>query len=152
MLLALLACHPGTSVPEDAIWYAIDVAAESTTCALSEAEMAEGYAESFEYAVAYDGSSATLYIDDNVFASGNVSGCNLAYQTVTVGQERDAGNLKWQIYGEARVNAASGGGCTENGGDWEGTEYFEIVESEDPAIEVGCTYNMTTTGSLTTAP
>jgi hypothetical protein len=152
MLFLLAACQSGTSVPEDAIWYAVDVEAVSTTCGLSDAEMSEGYAESFTYAVSFDGSSATLYIDDNIFASGTISGCSLVYQTVTVGQERETGDLKWQIFGESRVNAASGGACTDNGGDWQGTEYFEIVESEDEAIEVGCTYDMTTSGSLTTAP
>lgn len=152
MLLLLFACAAGTSVPEDAIWFDISVNAESTTCALSDSEMNEGYSESFQYAVAYDGSAATLYIDDNVFASGTQSGCNLSYQTVEVGQERASGNVKWMIFGEAKVDGSASGSCVEGEAAWEGTEYFEITESEDEAIEVGCTYDMVVTGTLTTAP
>lgn len=152
-LIALLACTEESQVPEDALWYDVNVTGVDTTCALTEEQMSAGYTDAFVYAVALDGSSATLYIEDQVFASGTVSGCNLDYQTVTIGEERPEGNLKWQIYGSAKIDGSAGSdACVEGDDAWLGTEYFEIVESEDEAIEVGCTYNMETTGTLTTAP
>lgn len=152
-LFSFIACATGSSVPEDAIWYAVDVVATGVddSCGLSQEQKDAGYADSYLYAVAFDGSSATIYIDDNVFASGTISGCNLTYETVEFGQERDTGDVKWILHGEAKVDGASGGSCVDEG-DWAGTEWFEITDSEDDNVQVGCEYDMATTGALSSAP
>jgi hypothetical protein len=105
------------------------------------------YAEDFTYALSFDASSATIYIGEDVFASGSISGCDLTYQTVVIGQDtEDDGNVKWQLFGTAAVDPVDGD-CAEGDADWLGTEYFEIVSSEDDTLEPGCQYNMETTGS-----
>lgn len=145
-LLGLLAACEASKVPEDASRWAVTVTGQHDGC---HPERTDGYQETFDYAVAFDASSATLYIGENAFASGTISGCSLTYQSVVFEQERDEGTLKVQLFGQAAVESVGGDPCVENTElEWEGTEWFEVISSEDPDVEPGCTYDMTTEGTL----
>lgn len=146
LLLSLLACIENSKVPVGALLYRIAVEGVGPdTC---HPGSTEGWGESYDYAVFFDASSADVYVDGEPFASGTVSQCVLTYQTVTILEERSAGNLKWQLTGQARLDAGDDG-CVEGENDFEGTETFEIVDSDDDNIEIGCTYPTSTAGTYT---
>ena len=73
---------------------------------------------------------------------------DLAAQEARSIEERAAGDLRWQLLGSA-VNEGGSGGCDLTEGlDWEGSEVIEVVESDDPTVEEGCTYELETEGTL----
>lgn len=104
------------------------------------------YAEEFEYYLSFDASSATIFIGEDAFARGTVTGCDLTYQSVVVGQDTNGGEVKWQLFGQAGIETAEGDPCVDGDDDWTGTEWFEIVASEDETIEVGTEYFLDTHG------
>jgi hypothetical protein len=155
LVLSLLACS-NSKVPDDAIFYDVTV-----TTAIDEdggrpgtsdechPDATEGYEDNFTYAVAFDGSKATIYIGEDVFAIGTITGCDLTYSTVVIGSETENdGPVKWQLTGTASVDPSEGDACVEGERDWEGSEYFEIVASEEETLEVGCQYGLNTFGGL----
>lgn len=152
--LLLLAACTNSRVPEDAIFFDVTVTTGNNDddalvdeCHPDLAEV-PGYQESFQYALALDGSKVTVYIGEDVFAVGSFSGCDLTYSTVVIGEETDAdGPVKWQLTGTAMVDPSEGADCVEGDDDWAGTETFEIVSSEEDTLEPGCEYEMTTVGS-----
>jgi hypothetical protein len=152
LILSLIACT-NSKVPEDAVFYNVTVTAKNIDddglvdeC---HPEATEGYQESFSYAVAFEGSSATLYIGEDVFALGSTSGCTLTYSTVTIGEDTEQdGNVKWQLFGSAEIDPAEGDACVDGPDSWKGSEYFEIVSSEEDTLEPGCQYEMETVGTL----
>jgi len=55
--------------------------------------------------------------------------------------------VKWQLVGAA-VLRQGGASCElTEGVDWEGTEVFEVVETDDPSLVLGCTYTMSVVGT-----
>jgi hypothetical protein len=145
LLSSLIACQE-SRVPEDSIYYDVTVTGETDGC---HPDATDGYQSDFSYALSFDASSATIYIGEDVFAVGSITGCDLTYQTVVIGQDTESdGEVKWQLFGTASVDPAEGDACVEGDTDWEGTEYFEIVESADESLEVGCQYTMSTVGNL----
>ena len=137
LALSLFACEE-SNIPSEAQQFTVTVTSAD-----------EGdYTESFDYYLALEGRAITLYIGEAAFARGTASGCDVTYQSVVFGQERAAGNIKWQLVGQASVETASGDPCVEGEDDWAGTEYAEIIASEDEAIEVGTIYDMNTAGSF----
>lgn len=155
--LTLLACNQ-SKVPENAIFFDVSVSVGNNDddplideCHPDLAEV-PGYAEDFTYALALDGTSATIYIGEDVFAAGTVSGCDLTYSTVVIGSETESdGPVKWQLSGTASVDPAEGGSCVDGDDEWAGTEVFEIVSSEDETLEPGCQYEMVTVGGIAAA-
>jgi hypothetical protein len=141
VLLLLAACEE-SNVPEDALKYTVTVTGAATDCT----EDTTGYQETFEYAVAFEGSSATLYIGQEAFARGTLAGCDLTYETVVVGERRGSGDLKWQLFGDASIDPSGQDKCAPGEGEWQGSETFEVVESDDASLEAGCIYEMTTLG------
>ena len=137
LALSLLACE-SSNIPSEAQEYKVTGTDDGDG----------GYSETFDYYVALEGSSITLYIGEAAFARGTASGCDITYQSVVFGQTRDAGDIKWQLYGQASVENSSGDPCVDGEDDWSGTEYAEIVASEDDSILVGDIYNMVTTGKF----
>ena len=135
MLVLLLAACSESKIPEGSRHFAVEVAAETG-----------GYKETFDYYVDFDATSATLYIGEAAFARGTLSGCDFTYQSVVFGQTRAAGDIKWQLYGQATIEWADGDPCVDGDDYWTGTEYAEIVASDDPEIVVGDEYQMLTTG------
>ena len=112
-----------------------------------------GYQESLDYRLVFDSADVSLSIGEDEFATGTISGCQINYQTVVWGQEREVDGqtyeVKWQLVGEALWRQ---GGDTCNlptGTDWIGTEVTTIVSSTDPNLEIGCEYTMETNGSYT---
>jgi hypothetical protein len=110
-----------------------------------------GYQTTSDYRLSFEGSDVSLAIGADEFANGTISGCQVAYQTVVWGEDREINGepheIKWQITGEAIFRQ---GGDTCNlpvGTDWIGTETSTIVDSTTPSLEVGCTYIVETTGS-----
>ncbi|MDP2311121.1 MAG: hypothetical protein Q8P18_34190 [Pseudomonadota bacterium] len=152
LVLSLLACS-NSQVPEDAIFYNVTVTAgnidDDALVDECHPEATEGSVEEFVYAVAFEGSAATLYIGEDVFALGTITGCDLTYSTVTIGEETEQdGVVKWQLFGTAAIDSIADGACVEGDGSWAGSEYFEIVNSEDETLEPGCQYEMRTEGTL----
>ncbi|GDX79461.1 hypothetical protein LBMAG42_12720 [Deltaproteobacteria bacterium] len=136
--LLLVACET-SKIPAESAHYTVTAAADPE----------EGtYSDTFEYYLSFDASSALIYIGEDAFARGTVSGCDVTYQSVVVGQDTDGGNVKWQLNGQASIESADGDPCVDGEDDWAGTEWFEIVASEDEAIPVGQTYDLLTNGSF----
>lgn len=138
LALSLLACEE-SNIPSEA---------QQFTVTVTSADDGGDYTESFEYYLALEGSSITVYIGEAAFARGTASGCDITYQSVVFGQEREAGNIKWQLVGQASVETADGDPCVEGDDDWAGTEFATIIASEDEEIEVGTVYKMNTNGSF----
>ncbi len=104
------------------------------------------YEEKIEYRLVVDGQAIELAVGPDVFATGTVNGCELVYTSVLWTEDRGEARISWQIQGSARVNLD--GGCPiESGGDWEGTETFEIISSDEPALQPGCEYGLDVTGT-----
>lgn len=122
----------------------VTVTGIETNCTVS----SQGYQEDFVYQLFFDGSAVEIKIDDESFATGTRSGCALAYQSAIWLEERSSGALRWQIVGEATYQGAGGGCELTEGLDWEGTETLTVIESEDPDVPTGCTYEMTVEGTL----
>ena len=107
------------------------------------------YGEKLEYRVKIDGQDAVLAVGPDEFATGTLNGCNLVYETVVWGEMIGDFEVRWRLSGSATINTG-GGSCTpDNGTDWDGTEWFEVVNSEDPAISPGCEYEIKTSGKYT---
>jgi hypothetical protein len=144
-LIALLFACQESRVPEGALMYSITVTGLEDTC---HPDASTGSVEDFTYSVALDASESTIYIDDQVFAVGQVSGCTIEYNTVVIGEETEGdGEVRWQLFGTADFDPGDDA-CVEGDKDWDGTETFEIVSSEDDVLEEGCTYTATTSGSF----
>ena len=145
MLLLLLACKKESAVPEGATTYEVTVVATADEC---HEEDTYTFKETYTYQLALDGSTATVYIDEQQFAVGLISGCSLTYQTAIIGEETEQdGSIKWQLFGAADLDAGDNA-CVPDEYDWKGTEYFEVVTSEDDTLEPGCEYKMETTGKI----
>lgn len=145
LALALVACD-NSKIPDDALFFDVTVTATADEC---HPDATEGYQETFTYAIGFEGSKATIWVGESVFAVGTITGCDLTYSTVVFGEETENdGEIKWQLTGVASVDPAEGDACVEGEGDWEGTEAFEVISSADETLEPGCQYQMETTGNL----
>lgn len=142
--LALLFGCDNSKVPDTALWYSVTV----TGVGPDECNPGntQGYQETFEYAVAFTASDADIYVNGEPFAAGVLNGCNLTYQTVVIGEDTERGPVKWQLSGQAIIDAGDDS-CAQGDGDWQGTETFTIIDSDVEEIEIGCTYPMETLGN-----
>lgn len=107
-----------------------------------------GYQQTFRYRLVFDGAHARLYIGENGFANGTLSGCSIQYSSVTWGEEREDYTYRWVLTGDAAYR--QGSGCdTQLPGpnvDWFGTETFTIIDTDDPDIPPDCDYVMEAEG------
>jgi len=108
------------------------------------------YQEELTYRLSFvpDTAYVNLAIGEDGFASGQIAGCDITYQSVVWGEVRDGYEVRWRIDGQATYQQQSG--CETqlpDGIDWEGTEVFEIVQSEHPEIPPGATYTVLTSGT-----
>ncbi|MSP54408.1 MAG: hypothetical protein EXR69_02195 [Myxococcales bacterium] len=142
----LTGCIDNSDVPDDALVYTVTVTGIGPdTCHPGNEE---GWEEVFEYAVAFDASAASIYANGEVFAAGSLSGCNLSYQTVVIGEDdRAEGALKWQLTGTAKIET-DGATCVDGDAEWAGTETYTVIATEDDTMEAGCTYPTTTVGEF----
>jgi hypothetical protein len=101
----------------------------------------------FDYRLDYAGAQVTLALGEESFASGTIAGCEVGYHSVVWPASKDGYDLKWQLTGDATFRVGGDTCNLPNGVDWSGTETFEIVSSDHPQIEVGCTYTLTLEGT-----
>jgi hypothetical protein len=108
-----------------------------------------GYSENFEYRVIVDVDDASFWIGDDNWATGNVDGCNITYDSIAWSDYRDGYELQWQLTGDATVNIGGPAvGCVGTEGlDWDGTETFTITNSAHPEVQSGCTYTLNVYGT-----
>lgn len=153
--LPLVGCGGAEEVPADGTWkvtvasIVTDAGTLDTTC-VGEGDSARTYQATFDYALFYDGDAVSIDIDGQSFAEGTRAGCNLSYESSVWLEERPTGLVTWRIVGDAAYHGAAGG-CenqVDDGKDWSGLETIEVVASEDESIPVGCTYNLSTVGTV----
>ncbi len=101
------------------------------------------YSETFEYRGVFSASAVEIYIDEHLFATGFINGCEVQYSTVTYATEHDGYEVRWALTGNATVDRDDGCG-TES--DWVGVETIQIVDSTDPELANGCEYFATLSG------
>jgi hypothetical protein len=108
---------------------------------------AANYKEKLEYRVMIEGNEVALAVEQDEFATGNVNGCSISYESVIWEEVRGDFEIRWKIYGSAVINVGGGQSCQPlNGTDWDGTEVFEVISSDDPEISPGCEYSMSLSG------
>lgn len=99
----------------------------------------ESYDEVIELVVDFQGGSAiTVGTEGAVFATGEIAGCSLTYQTGAWEEQRDGGLVRWELRGEAYYRLGGTACELSDGLDWEGSEVFTVISSEDPDIPTGC--------------
>ncbi len=149
LLIALFACA-GDLDPDALHW-------EVTVVGLEDGCHADGetvaYREDFTYAVYFDGSSTTLKIDGDTFATGVLSGCTITYESVETREDRGDGFVRWKLEGEAlaqQEGASCGIEPDEDGVqlDWQGTESFTLLETDLAGYELPCSYGMSVEGTF----
>ena len=106
----------------------------------------QGFEETFEYRLVYDGAAVDLAIGDDIFATGHLSGCQVAYESVVWGSEVDGAEVRWQLLGDATFRPGGASCNLDDGVDWVGSEIFEIVHSEHEQLNAGCWFSLTTSG------
>jgi hypothetical protein len=147
-LVVLVGCAADPAVPD--LIYEVTVESTVDDGALATDCVTEGavYSGTFSYGVFTDAERIELTVDDEVFALGSRSGCSLSYTSAIWLDERPGGEVRWLLRGEADYEGTAGGCSLPDGVDWQGTETIEVVDSEDESIAIGCTYQLTTSGSL----
>lgn len=99
-----------------------------------------GYEEDFTYRLSFEEENVVLSIDADAFATGRIAGCEIIYESVVWGEQRNGYEVRWQLTGEA-IYRQGGDTCNlPSGTDWIGTETYTIISSEDPNLSVGCEY------------
>jgi hypothetical protein len=105
--------------------------------------------DTYTYGLVFESADVAIYIDGETFASGTRTGCQLNYQSaVWLEDERPGGLVRWQITGTATYETGAGSCGLGEDIQWEGTETIEVVESEDPDVPAGCTYELLTEGTF----
>ncbi len=146
LLLPLAACEEDTLDPDSFNWE-VTVTGVEDLCNPTDPQ---GFQQDFTYSLFFDGSITTITIGDENFASGIMSGCSLEYDTPVVGERRGDNEefwVKWQLTGEALLRQGGSSCDIDEGLDWQGEETFELVETDDPSLSVGCTYTMAVEGT-----
>lgn len=144
--LCLLACEE-EGLPPDSFNWEVTITGIEDLC---NPQDPQGYQETVTYSLFFDGSLTTIHIGQDSFAAGIMSGCSLEYDTPTVGERRGENEefwVKWQLTGEAVLRQGGSACDLTEGVDWEGIEVFEVVETDDPSLMVGCTYTMSVQGT-----
>ena len=142
LFFSLVACKE--TIEPNGVWNLM-VTGLGTDCVESE----EGFQQSYEYSLFYDGSYVEVKVDGESFAAGQVRGCSVSYESGVYLEESEKGDFRWQIVGNADVEAAAGGcGDIPDEYDWYGTERLTVVSSENESVEAGCEYEMEVVGTF----
>lgn len=137
-LLGLAACGAG-DLPGQR--FSVTVAGVEDTCN----DPMQQYAETFEYRVVTEGAQVSIFIGDALLAAGSLVGCDLTYSSPQFTDERGDGiYVRWSLVGQAVADIA-GGGCDAGDG-WVGEESIQVIESTDPEVPRGCSYQSETSG------
>ena len=149
-LLTLSGC--GAKVVPGFVWDVKLVSVDEDTCH-EEPVNFNGDLE-MEYTIQFDGPRASLFVANSpgktaqVFAAGGISGCEINYESVVWGEEHDGYQIRWQLSGSALFRQ-SGDACGLPANiDWQGTETFQIITSEDDNLPAGCGYTMGVEGAF----
>jgi hypothetical protein len=149
-LLPLFGC--GTKVVPGFVWDVSLVSVEDDSC--HEPDVAFTGDLTMEYTVQFDGPRATLFVagtdgeTGQAFATGGISGCEINYQSVVWGEDHNGYQVRWQLSGSSLFRQ-SGDGCGLPANiDWQGTETFKIITSEDETLTPGCEYTMGLEGTF----
>ena len=138
--ILLGACTP--SEEPDASWE-VTVTGTETSCVSD----TTGYLENYTYDVFQEATQIKIVIDDSLFATGQLRGCFIEYQSAAYLEDAPEGRFTWDISGRADVQGAAGGCELPEGIDWQGTETLTVLDSEHPDIAAGCTYTMSVEGT-----
>lgn len=139
LLLGVLAgCGPG-KLPGH--YWELDLSTAADNCNSSTV----GYSETLEYRLEYGLETVSVSIGSDTFASGYIEGCRVIYESITWTEARRDGDIRWTLSGEA-IAQREAGSCGI-ASDWQGTETFTVVSSEDPDIRPGCTYELNLSGT-----
>jgi len=145
LLFPLVACEEEGLDPDSFNWD-VTVTGIEDRCNPSDPQP---FQESVVYSLFFDGGLTEILVGPDNFASGIMTGCALEYDTPVVGERRGPNEefwVKWQLSGEALLRQGGSSCELEDGVDWFGTETFEIIETDDPDLEVGCTYTLSVSG------
>ena len=105
------------------------------------------YSDEFSYRLTFDGGNVDLSIGEDLFATGFLPGtCELTYESVVWSEQRGVHEVRWMLHGEAVIRLGGDACGLDVGVDWAGTETFEIMDSEDPALTIGCEYQLSVEG------
>lgn len=105
-------------------------------------------AKDFQYRAQFEGSNVSLSIGEDAFASGSISGCGITYRSVVWTDQPSGLDVRWQLVGDATFRPGGEACGLDAGMDWQGTETFDIICSEDPDIEIGCAYSLDLEGTF----
>lgn len=105
-----------------------------------------------DYTMVFEQAQAALYFEDAVFANGTIAGCAVHYESVVWADDHGGKPLRWQIVGDATYEPGGDDCGLDADLDWQGTEEFDIIASEDPDIATGCSYTLDLEGSYTGGP
>jgi hypothetical protein len=144
VLFLLMACKE--EVVPNGIW---NVTITGTGSENPCVESTEGFQQSYEYALYNQSNFVEIDVDGEFFATGEIRGCTMTYESGVYLDEAQNGPFRWKINGIADVESA-GGGCPDvpDEYDWFGTETLTVISSENIDIEEGCSYSMDSTGVL----
>jgi hypothetical protein len=146
LLFPLSACQEETLDPDSFNWE-VTVTGIEDLCNPTDPQP---FQETVTYSLFFDGSITDIKVGPDSFASGIMTGCSLEYDTPVVGERRGPNEeywVKWQLSGEALLRQGGSSCDITEGLDWEGTETFEIIETDDPDLAVGCTYTLSVAGT-----
>lgn len=105
-----------------------------------------------EYTMVFDGGQTTLYFEGSPFATGTIAGCAVHYESVVWADDHGGKPLRWQIVGDATYEPGGDDCGLDTDLDWQGTEEFDIISSEDPTVAVGCSYTLDLEGRYLGGP
>jgi hypothetical protein len=136
------ACASDEALPGE--YFSIEATGETNDCTGEPPDLDE----TFQYRVVLDGNTAEIAIGPDVFATGRLEGCLLSYESVVWEEDRQGGEISWQIIGSATVNIDGACPPPVEGEDWLGSEEFEIVSADDAVgMSPGCRYRSALLGS-----
>ena len=142
LFFSLVACKE--TIEPNGTW-TVSITGLDTDCVESE----EGFLQTYEYSLYYDGSYVEIKVDGESFAAGQIRGCAIQYESGVYLEESDSGDFRWFISGNADVEAAAGGcGDIPDEYDWYGTETLTVVSSDNEGVAEGCDYNMEVVGTF----
>ena len=136
----LLACN--NALESDGSW-GMSITGLETSCPGSEGALRENLI----YDLYYQGSFVEIRIGDELFATGQRSGCYLEYQSSEYVEKAPGGDFVWSISGTAEYQGEAKG-CTQlpDKTDWYGSETILVTSSENEDFPEQCYYETQTVG------
>lgn len=142
-LLVLLAGSAAACTPEEPGWgWDVTLTTRNDECNEPDAP----FRETLEYVLRFEGSLVELSYDGSIFASGQIGGCAIDYESPVWVELRDEREIRWKIEGTALYRQGGDVCNLEPGQDWRGTETFLVLRSSHPDVPTGCRYTLDAEG------